>query len=90
EGVTLHENPFPVWLREALEAARLRYNTVNFCYQGAYRTLDDAEKMRTWFDGQFRLWIVQEKKADQPFVDKLLVRVSDDSMDSDLSQFDSY
>lgn len=89
-GVNQTENPFPDWLRAELERNHLQYNAVNFCYQGAYTTLDDAEKMRAWFDSQVRPWILQEKLESQAFVDSMLARVTDESIDAELAALVSY
>jgi hypothetical protein len=83
-GVNTHENPFPVWVQDALkQIPDITYDDINFCYQRNFPSREKAKLMMDWFDATLRPWLrdkaVNSYPESVPVVDCLHVRVMDHS-----------
>lgn len=77
-GANQAESVFPDWLAKLLVWAGLAFDNVNFCYCKSYATMAEASAMLTWFDQQFRAWMIQEHPEHEQFIkQQIQVRVMD-------------
>jgi hypothetical protein len=74
-GATIHENPFPVWLYEALVQLipELKFDDINYTLVKRCDHREDAQHYKEWLENEF---LKSEYVQSDPIKKEVAVRVS--------------